>query len=233
VDDIDALLALGGNQRFRAVADAHKRLSRDLERWQAADRQREKRETKWRELQRLVRHAEGLPVARSVEPAAHAIREGRQLLEDPDPLAPLLDQLTDALRGELQRRSNELAIAQRAAVEALEKWEGWPRLAGAVRLSLIEDATLMPAGPADVSTDVRLLEVLDANPLSAWQDRINLVPSRRDQARQRAAKILEPASVAVSPPSATLKNVAELDAYLDDLRARIKPYLDASKTVVI
>ena len=43
-DHIDALLALGGNQRFRAVADDHDRLSEDLERWRAADQQREKRE---------------------------------------------------------------------------------------------------------------------------------------------------------------------------------------------
>ena len=36
-DHLDALLALGGNQQFRAVADDHDRLSADLERWRAAE----------------------------------------------------------------------------------------------------------------------------------------------------------------------------------------------------
>ena len=69
-DHIDALLALGGNQLFRSVADDHARLSEDLERWRAADQQREKREAEWKELERLLRHAEGLPIAGTVEPAA-------------------------------------------------------------------------------------------------------------------------------------------------------------------
>ena len=43
----------GGNQRFRAVADDHDHLSQDLDRWRAADQQREKREAEWQNLARL------------------------------------------------------------------------------------------------------------------------------------------------------------------------------------
>ena len=46
-DHLDALFVLAGNQRFRAVADDHERLSSDLGRWTAAASQREKRETAW------------------------------------------------------------------------------------------------------------------------------------------------------------------------------------------
>ena len=76
-DHVDALMALGGNQRFRAVADDHDRLSSDLESWRAADQQREKREREWHDLQRLLRHADGLPVVENVAPASAAIRDGR------------------------------------------------------------------------------------------------------------------------------------------------------------
>jgi len=78
-----------------------------------------------------------------------------------------------------------------------------------------------------------LLEALDAVPLSGWQDQISLVPSRREQARQRAAKQLEPESITVAPPSATLKTPDELDAYLGSLREQVLPHLKANKTVVI
>jgi hypothetical protein len=232
-DHIDALLALGGNQRFRSVADDHTRLSEDLERWHAADQQREKREAEWKELERLLRHAEGLPIASQTEPAAAAIREGRQLLDEPDPIRPLLDELTDALRMELKERIDQLARAQRAAVDELEGWDEWGELDPEDRESIVRDARLITGPPPDISTDAKLLEALDVVSLSAWQDRISLVPSRRDQARQRAAKQLEPESVSITPPTATLKSEPELEAYLDGLREQVLPHIKADKTVII
>ena len=90
---------------------------------------------------------------------------------------------------------------------------------------------LEAAALPDVVNGAALLAVLDATPLAAWQDQISLVPSRRDQARQRAAQKLEPASVSVAPPRATVKNADDLDAYLDDLRGRVQPHLAAGRTV--
>jgi hypothetical protein len=232
-DHLDALLALGGNQRFRAVADDHERLSGDLDRWRAADQQREKREAEWHDLQRLVRHADGLPVATSVAPDVTAVRDGRQLLDDPDPIAPVLNELTGALRKEVVQRAEQLATAQRAAVAALEAWEEWTKLGATERETIVADAHLLAAPSPDVATDAKLLEALDATPLSAWQDRISLVPSRRDQARQRAAKHLEPESVTVTAPSAIIKTDKDLDDYVDELRGRVRPHLDADKTVII
>jgi hypothetical protein len=232
-DHIAALLVLGGNQQFRAVADGHDRLRKDLDQWRSANQQREKREAEWKDLERLLRHAEGLPIVTAIEPAIQAIRDGRQLLDDPDPLRPLLDELTSALRVELQRRIDQLTDAQHAAIHELERWGEWDRLDPSERQSIIEDAQLVTTAPPGFPTAVKLLEALDAVPLSAWQDRISLVPGRRDQARQRAAKQLEPESVPVTPPSAILKSPAELDAYLARLREKVLPYLEAHKTVII
>jgi hypothetical protein len=232
-DHLNALPALHGNQRFRAVADDHDRLSSDLERWRAADQQREKRESEWLDLQRLLRHAEGLPTAAEVSPAVTAIREGRQLLDDPDPIAPLLAELTAALRDALTGCAEQLDEAQRQAVANLEAWDEWPRLDTADREAIIVDAKLAATEPPNVSTEAKLLEALDATPLSAWQDRISLIPGRRDQARQRAAKQLEPESVAVAAPSATIKDDKDLDNYVEELRARVQAHLDAEKTVII
>ena len=84
-DHLDALLALAGNQRFRAVADDHDRLSADLERWRAADQQREKRERRWRDLAAPAPPRRRAAIAATVAPAVAAIRDGRQLLDEPDP----------------------------------------------------------------------------------------------------------------------------------------------------
>jgi hypothetical protein len=230
---LDALSALGGNQRFRAVADAHNELRESLMRWHAAERQREKREAEWQQLQRLLRHADGLPVAGTSEPAAAAIRSGRQLLDDPDPVAPLLQHLTSVLRGEVTQRAEQLADAQRAAIDELAAWHPWAKLAPSDRDALLAEARLVPAQPPDVSTDTGLLEVLDATPLSGWQDRISLVPSRLDQVRQRALEKLQPESVHVTMPPVTITGPDDLAAYFNDVRSQVQPHLDANKTVIL
>ena len=233
VDHIDALLALGGNQRFRAVADEHEQLSEDLKQWRAADQKREKRETEWNDLQRFLRHASGLPVEATAKSTVVAIRDGRQLLDEPNPLTPILAELTAALRTELVDRAEKLSTAQRAAIDELEAWDEWNELSPDDREAIIVEAKLTPTPTPDVGSDAYLLDALDANPLSAWQDRSSLVPSRRDQARHRAASKLEPESVSVDLPSATIKSPGDLNAYVDELRARVQPYLDAEKTVII
>ncbi len=230
---VEALRAVGGNQLFCMVADDADRLGHNLARWRAADHQREKREAEWRDLQRLLGHADGLPSAQIIAPAIPAIRDGRQLLDDPDPIEPLLHELTDALRAELKRLVEQLANEQQTAVQELEAWDEWAKLDSSEQQSIIEGAKLSTTLAPDLSSDTKVLEALDTVPLSGWQDRISLVPSRRDQARQRAAKQLEPESVSVTPPPATLKTPADLDGYLAGLREQVLPHLEANKTVVI
>jgi hypothetical protein len=232
-DRLDALLALAGNQRFQQVADEHERLGGDLERWQAAVARREKRETAWSDLQRLLRHADGLTVAEDVAPGVAAIRDGRQLLDEPDPTALLLTKVVTALRAEVSQRAQNLADAQRAAVAELESLPEWSQLDPADSEAIIAEAKLVPVPPPDVNTGSKLLDSLDAIPLSSWIDRISLVGSRRDQARQRAAKKLEPRSVEVKPPPATFKPGNDPAPYFDQLRALVQSHLDAGTTVII
>lgn len=232
-DHLDALLALAGNQRLRQVADEHDILSADLDRWQAVAARREKREAVWRDLERLLRHADGLPVAEDVAPSVTAIRDGRQLLDEPDPIAPLLGQVVTALRTQVTKLAEQLADAQRTAVAELEAWPEWIKLDQAERSRIVADAQLVPAPAPDVSTESKLLATLDAVPLSAWADRTSLVASRRDHARQRAAKSLEPKSVEVKPPPATFRPGDDLTPYFEQLRTQVQSHLDAGSTVII
>ena len=234
--DTDHLVALskdGGNQQFRAIAQEQTRLSSDLANWQAADQQREEREVAWGNLERLLRHAEGLPIATETVPAVEGIRDGRLLLDDPDPTAPLLAALTAALRDVVTQCAEELDEARRQAVAGLEAGEDWQKLEKSASEAILAEAMLGPVDPPDVTTEAKLLETLDATSLSTWRDRIRLVPDRANQARLRAAKHLEPESVTVTAPSSTIRDEKDLESYVEELRTRVQPHLDAKKTVII
>ena len=53
------------------------------------------------------------------------------------------------------------------------------------------------------------------------------------EARELAAKKLEPKSVTVRPRSATLKTPGDVDAYVDALRAELMEHVDAGETVIV
>ncbi len=218
---------------MRAVAEAATPLRENLERWQAAAAQRGKREERWRDLQRLLGHATGLDVAVRLAPDVNAVRDGRQLLDDPDPVPPLVDELTSALRGEVRERAERHAAAQQAAAAELEGTAEWSKLELADQQTIIADAQLVAGAPPDVSTDATLLAALDDTSLSSWTERIEMVPVRHDRARKDAAQRLEPASVPVSLPHATVRSTDDLERYVEDLRARVQPHLDAGRTVIL
>ena len=144
----------------------------------------------------------------------------------------MLDDVTAALRAELQAKLDELSAAQQAAIGELEQWPDWSRLDEREWRSILEDSQLAPVDSPATATNGELLDALDAKPLSAWKDRISMVPGRRDQVRGKAAKRLEPESVTVTLPSTTIKSEAELDAFVDDLRAAVLEHVKAGKTVI-
>ena len=230
---IASLQALAGNQQFRAVADAHDRLKQNLHDWTKASEQRERRQAEWSDLGRYLSHADDLAVAAEAKGQYDAIQSDRQLLDEPDPVIPVVGELTDALRREVKDRAERLAAAHEQAIATLDEDPLWRQLASDDRQEILGDVGLRRHEVPDVTTDAKLLRVLDDAPLAAWDERIRFVDARIDEARQSAAKKLEPASVTVKTPSKTIRNSADLDAYVDEIRALVTPHLDNDTPVII
>ncbi|MDI9548458.1 MAG: hypothetical protein QM346_12760, partial [Chloroflexota bacterium] len=90
-----------------------------------------------------------------------------------------------------------------------------------------------PVPELKVGTDSELLATLDEKSLSTWNDWTVAVPARIEKAREAAVKLLEPKAVRVQPKSVTLRTPADVDAYLDDLRAEIMQHVDNQTPVMI
>ncbi|MFX1818451.1 BREX system P-loop protein BrxC [Pseudarthrobacter sp. CC4] len=230
---LDGLLVVGGNQRFRDTADLHDQLRANLEDWQLAGSRRSKREAQWQSLHRLLRHAQGLPIAVSVSPAVAAVHDGRQLLDEPNPVAALVKDLVGALQEEVTRRAAQLVEAQNAAIAELREWAEWDRVDPSAQELILTEAKLLASPAPDVDTEAALLLALDARPLSAWTEVISFVGSRRDQARQRAAKMIQPDSIGINLPPVTFKPGDDPTPYFDGLRTLVQSHLDSGTTVII
>jgi hypothetical protein len=230
---LDGLTSLAGNQQFRAVAEAAEQLRQDIGVWTAATDQRAQREAAWAKLNRLLEHAISLDEASAVRSQRDAVLSNRLLLDDPDPVSPLIEQLCAALRSAVTVAVTALSAAHAAELAELEASAEWRSLDPTTRATLIEQAGLVaPSAPA-TGADDELLKALDAVPLAGWNERRQALPAKAAAARAAAAKKLEPKSVTVKPASATLKTESDVDGYLSALRARLIEHVAAGETVII
>jgi hypothetical protein len=230
---ITALQAMAGNGQFRAVAERYDQIRSDLQIWRKAAERMPQREAEWSELGRLLRHAEGLPVASEVHEQSVAIEAHRQLLADPDPVKPLLDRLTDELRAQLQERFERLNSSRSHALSALEQSAEWQALESTTRDQILGKAGLSPYARPDISTDRGLLVVLDGTPLHSWEERAELVDARAQHARELAMRKLEPHSVSIKVPATTLKSKEDVEHFLSNLRETLMKHIDAHETVIL
>lgn len=231
--DIQQLLGMAGNEQFMAVHDEADALTAKYHDWTAREMAIGKRVPGWQQLRRLLKHADALAVRGEVEPAADAILTGRSLLTDPDPVAPLTQRLCDALRAAVTDARDRLQAAHDAAMASLEATPDWQALDPADRASILAATGLGQAPVIQVGDPGALLSTLDAHPLEDWEEKLVALPGRIANAREMAARKLQPAAVRVTAKGATLRTAADVEAYLADLRAAIMVHIDDNKPVIL
>lgn len=230
---VQGLVALAGNQQFRAVAQIADELRQNIGAWSIAVQQRASREASWVKLDRLLVQAAGLEGTDVIRAQRDAILASRLLLDDPDPVAPLITQLCAGLRSALNVAVEAVSAAHAHELEQLEASSEWQQIEPQDRRELLEQAGLAPVESPAVTTDDDLLRALDATPLSGWKEREQALPAKAGAARAAAALTLEPKSVAFKPSSATIRTEADVDSYVSALRERLMKHVDADETVII
>jgi hypothetical protein len=230
--EVEGLQKMRGNEQFVAVWTAREVLLEKWNGWTRLKSEAESRLPRWRALDRLLAHAETLPEASKIKAQRDAIFEERNLLEEPDPLPPLIDQLTDALRAAVQRAHSELVEAHRKSEEELEASAEWKEIDEEQRGRIVAQQQLVEPSALEVGTPEQLLTTLDRTSLPDWIARIAALPERVVRARLEASRLLEPKSRKVVPPAATLKSREDVEAYMEELRNLILQHVEEGPVII-
>lgn len=233
IASIEHLQVLSGNAQIVAVYEQRNELYDNFKIWKDKREQIAKRLPDWNKLQRFLTQARSLPVAIEIEPQVEAIRNGRYLLFDPDPVLPLMDELRAALRLALIDFQQSRIAEQDQQVQTLNAWAEWPLLSEEERQRILSQNGLSSIPKLKIGTDEELLATLDANPLSSWEDKISAPQARIVKVREAAMKLRTPDAVRISLPQATLTSADQVDAYLAQLRADMMQHIDAGNPVVV
>lgn len=232
-DHLDALGSLGGNALLLAVFEQKDRLTQEAKAWREAKSLADVRLPRWQALQRLLKFAQPLPISQTVAPEVQAIRDNRSLLSEPDQVGPLCLRLTDALRTAVQAARDEHLAAYDAKITELEAALVWARLSDKDQAQIRATNGLGPLLPLKVATEADVLDALDATPLPEWENKTAALSERVTRALFEAEKRLEPTARRVNLPTASLKTVEDVDAYLEKARTLILEHVNAGVPVVL
>ena len=229
---LDDLTQQSGNEQLTSILAAEDRLTEEAQDWEQAAELARSRMPRWKDLQRLLDHAGRLAVAEEVRPQVEAIVEQRCLLAEPDPVPPLCDKLTQALREALKEAHQAYAQTHTEEKQRLTESEPWQKLPEDERPYILRQHEIGAISPIKVGTEQDVLTTLQESPLGVWQDQRDALPTRFDKARMEAARRLEPKAVSVKLPAATLRNEEDVELWIDAVRDKVLQRLKDGPVII-
>jgi len=215
---IDDLRKFSGNEQLTKILEQKKTLQQDAGDWKTLADLAAKRLPVWQQLDVLLAFGDDVESLAPVRESADAILTDRLLLDPTDHCGPLIKKTADTLRAEITARRDTFAKAREAEIARLDSAPAWKALSPEQQNDLLLATPIAANDTTPISTEDDLAAALRRAPLPHWQDRTDALPARIDSILAAAATLLEPKARRIALPSATLKDEAELDAWLAEAR---------------
>jgi hypothetical protein len=159
------------------------------------------------------------------EAALSAIKSGRTLLDEPNPVVPLVSSAAADLRTKANVGIQDWKTAWEAGQARLKTDEAWGKISPEKKHDTLAAHGLLVRTSPDLSTPEKIVESLSACGISQWRDITLALPARVDAALQDAAVEIEPKTQSVTIPRRTLRNEEDLNTWLSEVRIAIAPHL--------
>jgi hypothetical protein len=222
---VKEIKALTGNEQLVKLYEQRDVLTESLADWVKTAKLVQDRLPRWNSLNNLADHAAKLTEAGDARQQMQTIEDERQLLADPDPVAPLCDKLTQLLREKLTAHHSCYQQIYQDGMAALKLADAWSKLGDEQRQSLLAQNGLTAVPGIKVGTEDEVIASLEAMGLEMWQAQCDALPQRFQKAQRDAAKLIEPKVVYITLASATIHNDAELNAWLTKAEQQINDAL--------
>lgn len=231
---IDEIRLTAGNEQLLALYNRREELGSNIDNWADIAERITKRWPNWTVLKRLMIHASSLKGAEVILAQVKTIEQQRQLLEDPDPVTPLIANLTQLLRDELNKLDDEYAFRHAEGLKYLENDSNWQQLEPEQRNQLLSEQrfTISDRPKVSVQSTNDVLTTLDNCALSMFADRVAAMPARFDNVASGAAELCEPQAQFIQVPRRTLKTDEEIDAWVIEVKQQLKTALQYGPIVI-
>jgi hypothetical protein len=215
VTELEDVQRLIGNEQLVAIKNKASEWEDRIKAWGGTRDLIATRLPAWGIVGRLAKHAAEIPEAKPQLDQIDAIRSQRLLLEAADPANTVRQALAGLLRDVVQKGHTAHEAAFTAANATLATNGIWAKLKPSDQDSIKSAVGLTKPPRPEVATDEGLADTLDRKPLSGIQAEVDAIAGRINQAIERAARLLEPKVQTVMLERSTLRNPAEVEAWID------------------
>jgi len=229
IQDIDNLL---GNERLQMIYESRKELGEKYNTWSKKYETLKKRQPQWDLLIEFNRFVPENEDTTDIKVEIIAIREGRLLLNEPDPIADPLNKITDFIRKELKANHSNYAASYKELLKNLESNPYWEKLNDLQQATILSKYDLNEIPKVDVTDQKKMLSSLEQISLSAWTDKLVALPGKFQAALDDAIALSAPEAKTYSFPKKTIKNKQELDQYLDTVTAQLEKLLSKGTIII-
>ena len=221
-----------GNARLLRILEEGATIKEKFKDWTGKAEKVEQRWPQWQMLERLQGYGSGDEMEELSE-QMEAIRRDRLLFQDPDPVAPLLQTITGLLKSKLNQAKESYISIYDERMEQLQSSDYFKQLTPEKKHPILRNHQLLEK-PKILDYDAReLMNSLSKTSLESWQTRIAALPGQFDSALADAVKVLEPKAQDYSLPRKTLSSPDEIDAYVEDIRSKLKDMLENAKSIIL
>lgn len=219
--EIEDIQRLAGNEQLIAIKAKAPDWEDKIKTWTNTRDLIAQREPIWNLVERLAKHAVLVSEAKQHIDQIEAIRDQRLLLEKSDPANSVRLALAGMLRDAVKNGQGAYETAFKSAIASLAANSVWLKLNSADQDSIKTVVGLTAPKKPNVSTDDALADALDQKPLTGMQDEIDAIAGRVNQAIERAARLLEPKVQTITLERSTLKDAAEVEAWVERQKTKL------------
>ena len=232
---LEEIRLTAGNEQLLALYTHRDELSAAIDAWTDLAERIDKRLPAWNTLKRLQAQVNGLPGAEVLVTQVTHLQQQRQLLEEPDPVTPLVASLTQLLRDELNRLQRDYQTRHKSGMERLAADSNWQKLEPEQRNNLLaaQKLTDADAPKVQVANTDEVLTTVEQLSLSAFADRVAALDSRFDAVLVAAAELMEPKAQCVKLPGGTIKTAEDIDTWLHEARQTIAEALKKGPVILL
>jgi hypothetical protein len=223
--EIMALEALSGNDLLLELHNRREDLLARIKTWQETGQKIAVRLPGFVLAEKLAAQAAGLPGQDEWNATLTAIRANRSLLDEPDPVSPVLKAAANALRAALAQAHMAYADMFAKQTARISGHPAWQKLSEDKRRSLLPAAGAVERSAPATGSDDELLSALQACSLATWQSQTDALSAQFDKALAAAIIEAEPKARRITLAGATIHNEGELDEWLNKTRTDIEKAL--------
>lgn len=217
----DELASQSGNPRLKYVLDKQDAIKQAITDWSDTAKRIEARRGDWTLLTSLLEASQGLAFHAPIQAEADAISQQRSLLDEPNPVTVLIQQLVSKLRDAVQFHVQAYLDRHADCLAQLQADSHWQQLSEEQQRQILDKRKLLTLEQPALNDAEAIIDSLSEVSLELWTERADSLASKFDSARLEAAELLQPKLQRINLPRKTFETEADVEAWLAEVKQQI------------